>query len=957
MSFWRASKFPNMAVLGLFGVLLVVSAVNAAPPALPDEDLAHPNPAAVSGRLPNGVRYTILQRPSHNKESLRLLVYAGSRDETDAERGVAHFVEHMAFVGPRHFPTDQVQQTFGQAGIAWGRDQNAYTRYLDTLYYLDIPEVSEAKLDLGFRWLGDVANGLTFDPAAVARERKVVLQEYVLGLGPAKDAARQRETFATPDLRGVTRPPIGDEQVIRAVDAATLSRFHAKWYRPDRTLVVAVGDEPVEAVRRRIAAAFGSWRATGPAPPHPGEGAIDLKRPSDALAITEPKLPGVVYVCRLGDADPESPEGVATHRLTLADEIWVSAMGRRFADLIQSRSPPVSQAYGSQADVYKAGASTCVTAAPINNDWKGALKLLSDEARRMSVHGITGAEFDFAKSQIITGLDQAVANDSTADASGIANNILWNDEEGQTFDTAAEDRRVQLRALAQLDPGSVSDAFRRRWDQRSAPLVVVVSPSPVARSEVLSAWAADLAAPTPGAEAEKALSVWRYDNFGQPGKVKLRESLHDPDFVRLTFENGVVVNFKQTGFAKNAVETLVRFGAGQQEIEPGHVFEAQFGAGNLFTGGLGKDSAENIADVCKGHACAAELAMGRTSFALSGATRTDDLRLELQLLAAFLTDPGFDNRMDQQLPSVVHAMYRQLDSNPAAMAALAYAKALPTPHVADLPSEAAMAAITSADFRRYLAGPLQTDAIEITMVGDVPEDQATHLIAETFGALKPRPRANHTRPDAVRARLPAKAPPRILATHKGPGEQAVVIMTWPLYVWDKTRVHEGRVMTLLGDAFQNEITDRVRRDLGKAYAPGVGLSVDDSGDQGTLSVVVQTTPADLEAVIAAVTRIAREFTAGAITSEELERAREPILASVAQERTYNGWWVEKLNGSFEHPEQLEWTRTRDHDMATISLDEVKAEARLWLSRNPMIVVSLPETPALATPDGPKAGGR
>jgi hypothetical protein len=107
-------------------------------------------------------------------------------------------------------------------------------------------------------------------------------------------------------------------------------------------------------------------------------------------------------------------------------------------------------------------------------------------------------------------------------------------------------------------------------------------------------------------------------------------------------------------------------------------------------------------------------------------------------------------------------------------------------------------------------------------------------------------------------------------------------------------------------------------------------------------------------VIAAATHIARDFAAGAITSEDLERARKPILASVAQERSYNGWWVEKLNGSFEHPEKLEWTRTRDHDMATISLDEVKAEARRWLSRDPMVVVSLPQSPAPVTPDGPQA---
>jgi hypothetical protein len=75
--------------------------------------------------------------------------------------------------------------------------------------------------------------------------------------------------------------------------------------------------------------------------------------------------------------------------------------------------------------------------------------------------------------------------------------------------------------------------------------------------------------------------------------------------------------------------------------------------------------------------------------------------------------------------------------------------------------------------------------------------------------------------------------------------------------------------------------------------------------------------------------------------------RKPVLAGVAQQRTYNGWWVEKLDGSFARPEQLEWTRTRDRDIATISLAELDAEARRWLSTAPMIVVSLPETPAPA----------
>ena len=944
-----------IAALGFGAFLLAGPVALAAPPTSTDDDVARPNPSAVVGRLANGLRYTILQHPSHNKESLRLFEEAGSRDETDAESGVAHFVEHMAFVGSRRFPGDRLAKDFADAGMALGRDQNASTTYLGTTYALDIPEVNGAKLDLSFRWLGDVADGLNFSPTIVDRERQVILQEYVLGVGPAKDAAYLTEVFATPDARAARRRPIGDERAIKSVSAPTLERFHSLWYRPERTFVVAVGDEPVEAVRRRILSTFGSWRSSMPAQPHPTDGTIDPLRPSDVLALTEPKLPGGVSVCRSGDIDPEQPESVASDRPMLADAIWGSALARRFQASIQSPTPPVAQATTVRFKVYKAGAETCFKATPLNDDWRSALKILTDEARRMSAHGISQTEFDFAKTQITSNLVLAVATEPTRDAGAIAASILYNDREGETFDTATEDRRVKIRALSGLNVEEVGAAFRRRWDDAAPPLLTVISPNAVARTEVLAAWTADLAAPVPGVWSDRAPAVWRYDGFGSPGTVTHREVLLDPDFVRLTFQNGVVVNFKHTNFARNTVETRIRFGAGQQEIEPGHVFEATFGAGLLLAGGLGQDTAEDLTDICKGHVCSVGLGLARTSFELGGATRTDDLRLELQILTAFLTDPGFSDRVDKRLPSAVHALYRQMDSNPGLMAHQALAKALPEPHVVDLPTEAAALAMTSGMFRKDLETPLRTDALEVTLVGDVDEDQATRSIAETLGALGPRLRRDHVRPDAVHGRYAETAPPRIVAPHRGPREQAFVLMVWPLYVWDKSRVHEGRVMALLRGALQDEITSKVRRELGKTYTPGVALSVDEGGDQGDLTVSVQTTPADAEAVIGAVKRIAADFATGGVTSDKLERVRKPILAGAAQQRTYNGWWVGILDGSFARPEQLEWTRTRDHDIATIPLGEVNAEARRWLSEAPMIVVSMPETATPGSSDPPNDG--
>ncbi len=909
-------------------------------------DLAQPNPEAVTGRLANGLRYTIQQHAAHNRESLQLHIDAGSRDETDAEQGVAHFLEHMAFVGPKHFQASDLVARFAQAGIAWGRDQNAFTTYDGTTFTLDIPEVNDDKLDLSFLWLGDVADGLRFEPAAVDPERGVVLQEYFRGLGPAREVSRRTDLFAAPGLRGTIRPAIGTEQTIRAADAATLQQFYQRWYRPENAILVAVGDEPVETIRHRIEATFGSWRAEAPPAPRFDGGAVDPRRPTDFLAITEPKVPTSVSICRYGDKDPLRPESVATHRLDLADRVWSTSLNRRFLTLAGSGAPPFLRASAARIESFRTVGLTCLAGTPLNDDWRTALTALSAEARRMSIYGVTQPELDYVKAQVTTELDQEVASQVTWDAAPIASVILDNYENGGTYDSAVEDRRVILKALSQVDLATVHDAFGHRWDHAAAPLIIVTTPKPVTSAEVQAVWTTAQATPPPPPPQAHATAAWAYGAFGPPGKVARREVLSDPDFVRLTFDNGVVVNFKQTAFAKNQVDVEVRFGAGQRELPPGQLWQAMFGSALLRVGGLGKNSAADLDEICRDHECAAALAAGRSAFDLGGATRPQDLQLELQLLAAILTDPGFNPSVDKRIPSAVHATFRQIDSNPVMVAALALVEALPQPHVIDLPPEDEAAGMSQKLFRGLLERPMKTDALEITLVGDVDEATATTLLASTFGALAPRERVDRTRPDAISTLYPATAPPRLTVQHSGPHDKAAVIMVWPTEAMTPERTHEGRVIALMSEILRTKVLDQVRRKLGQTYSPSVSASLDPGGDQNAISAVIETSPQDVDAVIREVDQIAAACAAGDISAEALEQVRKPLQDSAAQQRTYNGWWMGVLNGSLERPDKLTDTRTMDHDLATIGLDEVRAQARRWLAAPPITIVS---APAPATP--------
>ena len=145
----------------------------------PSYPLTRPNPEAEIGKLPNGLTYGVMRRAGTHKVTIILRIGAGSQDETDNERGIAHFLEHMAFNGSKHFPPGTVMKDFADIGVAIGRDQNAETTFDSTTFSLDLSEVTPARLDLAFSWLRDVADGLTIPKDQVDRERGVIMSEYI----------------------------------------------------------------------------------------------------------------------------------------------------------------------------------------------------------------------------------------------------------------------------------------------------------------------------------------------------------------------------------------------------------------------------------------------------------------------------------------------------------------------------------------------------------------------------------------------------------------------------------------------------------------------------------------------------------------------------------------------------------------------------------------------------------
>src|SRR5262249_49105638 len=135
--------------------------------------------AIIRAKLPNGLRYYVRANPKPEKRAeLRLVVKAGSILEEDDQQGLAHVVEHMAFNGTRHFPKQETIAFLQSLGMRFGADVNAYTGFDETVYMLTVPTDKPGTLDRALLILEDWAHDVTFDPAAIDKEREVVTEEW-----------------------------------------------------------------------------------------------------------------------------------------------------------------------------------------------------------------------------------------------------------------------------------------------------------------------------------------------------------------------------------------------------------------------------------------------------------------------------------------------------------------------------------------------------------------------------------------------------------------------------------------------------------------------------------------------------------------------------------------------------------------------------------------------------------
>jgi zinc protease len=879
-----------------------------------------PDPGVIWGRLDNGLRYAI--RPNAEPKghaSLRLVVLAGSLHETGEQRGLAHFVEHMAFNGTRLYPKETLTGVLQKYGMASGADANAATSLLTTIYRLEMPVTQAGRLAEGLQVLREFADGVTFDAEEVARERGVIESERLArNTEPARtfDALRK---FLFPDSRHGDRSPIGLAEVIRGATPEGLRAFYDQWYRADNMIVVVVGDFSAAAVEAELRERFASLAT----PPSPLPILEPVRLPPAEMAVQhyrDNESKGAVSV-RLFAFTPAAADRRAQRLAVIARQVAFNALDLR----LQSLRLREGKKFGAMDARYED--SVLYGEAMLRVDangrhWRDAATRAEQELRRALTHGFTGTEIKEVNIRMLAAFEHASRTAPTRASRGLADSLAASISLQRVFTTPETNLELMREGLAVSTPATCLEAFRQAWGP-GQPRVFIdgTLPAGVGPPQVAAAIREGMRKRVT-LVGETAAAEFAYTDFGPAGTIAKRTHIPDLDIHCVEFANGVRLNLKSTRFSTGSMQFAARFGGGWAS-EPANKPGLRALMGHGFAAlGLGRHKREALNHLSAGVVASFNLGQDEDAFKAEGAADGAGAARWMQLLAAYLSDPGWHK---EELPEIRQRIVnttsqRRRDTGQALDDHLFGQFSSRDPRYT-WPVIKTVLGYSVADLRAWLEPQLRSGPLEIGVVGDFNVDEMIELAAGTVGCL-PR-----------RGPPPAIAPVKFVAvsdkkplTVDATTRSGAVRVVWAL---PSAHTHaDQRRDNLLAELLENRLVRRIREEMGATYSPNCGTWRSEvQRNSGYLVAALTCAPAETQRVAEAVRQAADELSRGPVTDEEFERARQPHIQATPAQMENNDYWLDSaVLKAQSQPEGLDYPRTRLSDLEQLTPADMAAHA-------------------------------
>ena len=860
--------------------------------------------AITTGRLDNGLTYYLRHNAKPEKRvELRLAVKAGSICETDQQKGLAHFVEHMCFNGTENFKGNELVSVLEEMGVRFGADLNAYTSFDETIYQLQVPSDRADLIDKAFQVLEDWAHQVTFADKDIDDERGVIVEEWRLGLGAEDRMMKKYLPVLLKGSRYAERLPIGDMDIVRKAPYSEFRRFYQDWYRPDLMAVVVVGDIPVKEMENKVKQHFSSL--TNPANA-PQRIEYDIPGNADPLIAIVTDKEATVNIIQLLVKHPKIVEKtVGDYRNMLIHQLYNGMINRRFNEIAQEPDAPFMFAGSDYSGFLGPIDAYAVYAAAKENEIENSLEVLLLENERVKKFGFTETELEREKQAILTAYARSANEADKTDSDRLADEYIRNFTEQEPIPGIITENAYAQHFVPDITLEEVNQ-LAAKWFTDENICLIVMAPE---KDGVSIPKENDLL--TILKESKQAeLAEYVDEVLDEPllatkpegSRVFRRKEETKFGYTELTFMNGVQILLKPTDF-KNDQIIFAGFSPGGSSLYLDEDYMSAIMATNIVSmSGLGNFDQIALGKKLTGNTARLSPYINEIYEGVTGSATPNDLETMLQLNYLYFTAVRRDEKAFNTLISQLKNQVANMRANPlnAYIDTLNRVITSNDPRTVTIPTEEQIDRIRL-DNALYIFNDRFADAsdFKFVMVGNFDVDLVTGMLETYLGGLPSKRRAETWRdvtpkfPDGVTT---------VEFARNSEEQSRVNIAMKGAFKWD---IKERLYFAMFTNILSIKLRESMREEQGGVY--GVNASGSASlypKPRYSLNFAWGCSPDNVDKLIATVFEEAQKIKTDGPTDVDLNKVKETLIRERETAMKENSYWQQVLLNTYRQGDKL-----------------------------------------------------
>ena len=860
------------------------------------------------GQLDNGLTYYIRHNKlPENRAEFYIAQKVGSILEEPQQRGLAHFLEHMAFNGTKNFPGDDkglgVIPWCETVGIKFGTNLNAYTSIDETVYNIsNAPIDRTGVLDSCLLILHDWSNYILLKDDEIDKERGVIREEWrSRNSGMLRVYTDLLPTIYQGD-KYADCMPIGSIDVINNFPYKDIRDYYHKWYRPDLQGIVIVGDIDVDTVEAKLKAVFADVQK----PVNPAERTYypvtDNKEPIVAIGTDKEVDDPSIEIYFKQDATPDSEKNNVGYLASQYMTSMISSMlNARLSELVQSANPPFTRAssYYSDFFVAKTKEAFALSASSKADGIETALKTLLQETERARRFGFTESEYARARANYLQSLESAYNEREKTKHGSYVREYVQNFLNGEPI-LGIEAEYAMMNQLAPNIPLQAMNMVMQQLVPDSNQVVIIAGPAKEGlkyptKEEVINLLKGmkdlDLQAYVDKVSDEPLMK-----EAPKGGKIISEKEGDIYGSTRLVLSNGVTVYVKKTDFKADEIRMKGTSLGGKSIFPDKDALNFAVMDNVIAVGGLGNFSQVDLTKVLAGKKVSVNAGLGATTENVFGTCSPKDFETMMQLTYLTFTAPRKDAEAFESFKNRMKAQLESAQANPLSSINDSLQKAMYNNHPRVVMMKPEM--VDQIDYDRILEmyNDRFKDASDFTFyfVGNIDLETAKPLIAEYLGAL-PAINRKETFKDTKMSIRKGVYKNEYAKEQQTPTATIVFLYSGKAPYTLKNDI----LLSFATQVLDMVYTEEVREKEGGTY--GVNCFGDLQKypkEQLLLQIVFQTDPAKKDKLAGIVVDELKKLAAEGPSDVHLQKVKEYMLKKYADNQKENGYWMNNLNDYF-----------------------------------------------------------